>query len=452
MKKKLAVLLLLFSFLSFSLFAEELPPMPDGPLILTSVTPDQLSADYWINRLPNPDLVLKTPQEIHQLNQEIRAMLSSQIDIFELEPHRRGIDIRDQLEFEYQTVKGRVLFDVEGAAIPKTIFEEKIKPVMQWEKVPEKIKLKWGAATRATSVRALPTDVKMLEEIGDIEFDQLQYTLIKLWTPVAVYYTSQDGQWVYIQAPYVRGWVKASDIALFPDRDTLKKYFSADFLVVTGESILINVDASLERALQKPSMGTLLPLAGRTEGVYQVWMPYRKSNGSVTFRRGFVAKEADVSAGFLSYTHRPVRRQASPLRGARHGWGGMYDGRDCSGFTQDAFLPFGIAMPRNSKDQAFVGTQINHFEPMKDPEGKTNAIRAGTPGLTLLRMPLHQMIYLGEIDGKFYAIHSTWAERISMTSDEKVRINQVVLSDLSLNGKSYLGSLFDRIISVSEIL
>ena len=88
MKKKLAVLLLLFSFLSFSLFAEELPPMPDGPLILTSVTPDQLSADYWINRLPNPDLVLKTPQEIHQLNQEIRAMLSSQIDIFELESVR----------------------------------------------------------------------------------------------------------------------------------------------------------------------------------------------------------------------------------------------------------------------------------------------------------------------------------------------------------------------------
>jgi hypothetical protein len=88
---------------------------------------------------------------------------------------------------------------------------------------------------------------------------------------------------------------------------------------------------------------------------------------------------------------------------------------------------------------------------MRDPEGKMAAIRAGTPGVTLMRMPLHQMIYLGEVNGRFYAIHSTWAERISMTSDEKKRINQVVVSDLTLNGGSYLGSLFDRIISVSEV-
>ena len=80
-----------------------------------------------------------------------------------------------------------------------------------------------------------------------------------------------------------------------------------------------------------------------------------------------------------------------------------------------------------------------------------HVFQGATPEVTLLRMPMHQMIYLGQIDGRFYVIHSTWAERVSMTSDEKNRINQVVLSDLSLNGKSYLGSLFDRIIMISEI-
>ena len=38
-----------------------------------------------------------------------------------------------------------------------------------------------------------------------------------------------------------------------------------------------------------------------------------------------------------------------------------------------------------------------------------------------------------------------------MTSDEKKRINQVVVSDTSLNGNSYLGSLFDRTISINEL-
>ena len=78
-------------------------------------------------------------------------------------------------------------------------------------------------------------------------------------------------------------------------------------------------------------------------------------------------------------------------------------------------------------------------------------LRSAVPGITILRMPKHLMLYLGQINSQHYVIHSTWAERYSMTSDAKNRINQVVVSDLTLNGKSYLGSLFDRIISMNEI-
>ena len=69
-------------------------------------------------------------------------------------------------------------------------------------------------------------------------------------------------------------------------------------------------------------------------------------------------------------------------------------------------------------------------------------------------MPKLIMLYLGYIDDKFYVIHSTWAERIGQDpiKDEKRRINQVVLSDLALNGNSYLGGLFERIIAITEVL
>lgn len=446
-------LLLLGLLLTPSLQAEELPPMPEGPLLLTSITPEQLDPDYWVNRLPNPDAPLKTPQELERFNEDIRLTLPSQVDIFQMEGRRRGKDIEEQLELEYETVKGRILYGIDDQRIPETLFENEIKPLMQWKKVPPRIRMRWGVATRPASLRALPSEVKMLEEIGDIEFDQLQYTLIKLWAPVAIYHESSDGEWLYIQAPpYGRGWVKARDIAFFDRRERLKELVrSKSFLIVTEESIPIFVDPALQKKFQKPSMGTILPLAGESADAYEVWMPFRGEGGKAFLRKLFVDRKSDVSVGFLPYTQRNVIRQAFKLLGSRYGWGGTYHGRDCSGFTHDVFLPFGIDMPRNSKEQIFVGTQINHFRPMQDPEGKAAAIRAGTPGITLMTMPLHQMLYLGEVNGQFYAIHSTWAERISMTSDEKRRINQVVVSDLTLNGNSYLGSLFDRIVSVTEM-
>ena len=198
-------------------------------------------------------------------------------------------------------------------------------------------------------------------------------------------------------------------------------------------------------------MGTLLPLVQKTAAAYVVEMPIRASNGKAILKHYYIQRTSDVSEGFLPFTQRNIIRQAFKLLGARYGWGGMYYGRDCSGFVHDVFLSLGVDLPRDSDQQALVGTQLGHYNPHEDEEAKIAALRAATPGITFLKMAMHQMLYLGEIDGRFYIIHSTWAERVSMTSDEKNRINQVVVSDLSLNGRSYLGSLFDRIISINEL-
>ena len=65
MKSTSLVLVLAFILCpSPGLHAEELPPLPEGPLLLTSVTPEQLSPEYWADRLANPDTPLKTSEEI----------------------------------------------------------------------------------------------------------------------------------------------------------------------------------------------------------------------------------------------------------------------------------------------------------------------------------------------------------------------------------------------------
>lgn len=438
-------------------FAEEgegsLPPLPEGPLLLTSIKPDQLSADYWINRLDHPDQILKTPEELAFFNQEILSMAPDRVNIFKTENLPRASEIRSVIAQEYSTVSNRKFFDVGGAVVPKSFFETKIKPIVRSDEVPDRIKFRWGAAVRPTSVRALPTTVEMLEEIGDVEFDQLQYTLIKLMTPVVIYHTSADGKWYYVQAPYVRGWVASKDIALFETQSALKNAVRSDsFLAVTGESISVFSDPERGALWLKPTMGTVLPLIRKDEANFVVSRPIRAETGAVILKEGFVSRSSDVSVGFLPYTQRNVIRQAFKLLGARYGWGGMYNGRDCSGFTHDVFLSLGLDLPRDSKNQAQIGTQLGHFEAFQSTEDKINALRNATPGITLIRKPLHMMLYLGEVDGQFYIIHSTWAERISKTSDEKNRINQVVVSDMTLNGKSYLGSLFDRAESMNELL
>ncbi|MBI4358004.1 MAG: SH3 domain-containing protein [Candidatus Omnitrophica bacterium] len=448
---------LIFTISSFRVLgaSDDLPLLPKGPLILTSITEEQLSPEYWIAHLPHADQVLKTRQEIEKFNQEIRQMVPEQKDVFKIGEIMRGVDIQAAVQHAYETIENRKLFDEYGKVIPKDFFGREIKPLLGLESSPVRVKVKWGAAVRETSVRALPTTVKMIEGADDVEFDQLQFTLIKLWTPVAVYHTSSDGNWYYIQAPYVRGWVMSKNIALFPNQRALQERAeSKSFLVATGESALICSDSGCSAELQRASMGTVVPLLGDASDAYVVSMPFRGVDGNVNLGKGYVTKTSDVENQFPSFTQANVIRQAFKLLGARYGWGGMYKGRDCSGFTQDVFLSLGVDMPRDSKQQAMVGTPLGSFEPFEGAAQKVGILEnMATPAITLLRMPLHLMLYLGEVDGKHYVIHSTWAERIGQdpVKDEKRRINQVVVSDLSLNGNSYLGDLFDRTVQINEV-
>lgn len=470
MKKVFSVFLAFFFIFSTARAAEDLPPLPKGPLILTTATPAMQSPEYWIKRLPDAEKPIKTIDQMKHFNEEIRSTIPECVDVFRLDASRQGKQISDQLRLEYDTLKNRKLFDQNGKTVPKSVFEETIKPVMQIDKVPSKIKMRWGAAVRSTSVRALPTPIKMIEGADDVEFDQLQFTLIKLWTPVGIFHESGDGKWLYVQAPYVRGWVRSRDIAFFPDRDRLKLFTrSGKFLVVTGESVRVFGDEGLQKMVQRPTMGTVIPRApakkttgdGKTAEkketgsaeTFTVWMPYRKDDGSVVVSRGYIRKKSDVTQGFPVYSRANVIRQAFKLLGARYGWGGMYNGRDCSGFVHDVFLSLGVDLPRDSKQQALIGTQLGYFKPFQDDSEKAAVLRSARGGLTLIKMPHHQMLYLGTVNDQFYVIHSTWAERTGQDQqrDEKRRINQVVVSDLSLNGKSYVGSLFDRIVSINEV-
>ncbi len=456
MKPHSAFLLFLFGVSYFGISGvraeESLPPLPKGPLILTSAKSSMMNPDYWIQQIPDAEKMIKTPAQLKEFNHYIAELIAERIDIFKLSKTRNQAEIQDNVLKIFKALRARKLYDVKNQTIARSFFNDEILPKLNTTDKPQQIKVRWGACIRSTLVRALPSDTVLLEKPNDVEFDQLQFARIKLWTPVAILHESKEGDWYFIQAPYARGWVKSRDIALFAARDDLKKWIATkSFITVTGDYVKLWKDPKFKTAHVNASMGTVIPLRKQTDEGFFVWVPMRKKDGTVSLHQAYLKKNSDVSVGFLPYTQANIIRQAFKLLAKRYGWGGTYEGRDCSGFIHDVFLSLGVDMPRNSQDQAFVGTKLGFFHPFSDEALKKQTLDEARPGLTLLAMHMHMMIYLGKENDNYYVIHSTWAERISKTSDQKNRINQVVVTDLNLNGKSYLGSLFDRIISMNEV-
>lgn len=427
-----------------------LPPLPQGPLLLTSVRPDQLNADYWIQRTPGSERILKTPEEISVFNQDVHAMIKDCVEVLKIGSTKSGATIKEFVLQQYNAVRGRGLYNMKNQPTSKAYFDTNAKPNLNLEKIPATIKIRYGVASYPVRVRSIPFDEKFMEKPDDPEFDMLQFTRLKVWDPVAIYHTSKDGKWVLIQSPYIRGWAEASGIVALSGPQEIKTKLS-NFLVVLGESVNIFKDPALSQRWLRVSMGTKLAYFGKENGLHVVAMPVRGKNGKAVFQKGYISGKADASSRFLPFSQANIIRQAFKLQGARYGWAGQYYGRDCSGFIQDVYLGFGIHMPRGSKGQTFVGTQLGHFEYKTDGQAKVEILQRAAPAITLLRMPSHQMIYLGQENGQYYVIHCTWAERYSMTDDSKNRINQVVVSDLELNGRSHLGSLFDRVITITEL-
>lgn len=455
--RKISASFLVYVLMVMPLQAQELekvlPPLPKGPLLLTSATPEMQKADFWISRLPEPDKLLKTDAQVEAFNKEIETFSNDRKDVFKIKSTASGKEIKSLIKNEYEAIAGRKLFDKNDKYIPKTFFTETVKPNIRMEDIPTKIKVRWGAAVKHASVRVIPTDKGMLEEKGDVEFDMVQNTKFKIWTPLAVYHTTKDGAWSYVQGTYARGWVKSRDIAIFETQDRLKSFVARkrDFLIVTGLDIPVFSNPGLTDVRAVVQMGSKLPLQGETGNYFESVIPVRGQGGSAVLEKIYVSKASDISKGRLPYTQRNMIRQAFKLLASRYGWGSFYDGRDCSGFTFDAFMSMGIEIPRNSKEQGVIGTFLNGFEPFTSEQQKIATLAVAKEGITLIRMPSHIMLYLGQINGMHYVIHSTWAERYSMTDDSKNRINQTVVSDLTLNGKSRVGSLFHRIVSINEV-
>ncbi|MFX4262792.1 stalk domain-containing protein [Pelotomaculum propionicicum] len=412
-----------------------------------NVTPEMETADFWIGKLSDPDSVIMSQGEISAFNR----------DIIQAQP---GL-VFDLTDYP-SSISGSVLsnlvtnrpFPVDeerycnGWLVERAYYDNLLRQ-MNLPGIGESNKVAWAVTVRRSNIRTFPTYDESLEAPDDIEFDLFQETAVSPAEPVLVLHRSLDGSWCFVQIYNYNGWMPAADLAVAEDKDIWLEYVRPEnYLVVTGNKVGIYFrQDNFAAELVELTMGARVPLAGEgkeSSGAYSVKLPVRGDNGELLVEAASIPAGSDVSVGYMRYTRANIIRQAFKILGERYGWGGMFNGRDCSAFVMDVYKSFGLMLPRNGDEQERSAGRTASFESL-GTEQRYGLVASLLPGASL-HTPTHEMLYLGEHNGLHYVIHdiTSYGEINSDGSIGKAVLNRVAVTDLSLtrrNGMTFIDSL-----------
>ncbi len=421
-----------------------------APSPLPHVKPVYEGASFWIGRLSQPEKILLEPEKIEAINQSALRENPDRLNIGNVPETVDTSKVIQAILRLRKYAEGKGWFDHTNHIIPLDYYERLFSAV-DTQGLPPLTIPRYGLTTRETDLRLLPTRQIAMEKPLDYEFDQFQNDRLECALPVVILHQTRDRSWYFVGTRYTEGWVRASDVAE-GGKEMVMHFALAKPLVVTGRSVSIYADGGFRSYAFDLPMGARLPFVERTDERIEVLLPSRDFQGGLKILKGYVRSEADVHIGYLPYAAGHVFRQAFKLLHDRYSWGGAVDGRDCSRLIMEVFRCFGFDMPRNSFQQAAFH-QVHKVDVTQLSEKeKVNLLERFQGVPTLLYMPGHIMLFLGVVDSYVYAIHSAWEyKEQSWFAEKRYHIGRVVVSDLSLGGDHYRGSLLRKISRIAPM-
>ena len=269
--------------------------------------------------------------------------------------------------------------------------------------------------------RVLPTRERHLSSPKyygkDYPFDNLQESSAPPGTPVLVTHCSRDGKWLLTETSYALGWVPAADVAAV-DTEFTRSWESGRYAVITRDKVPVRDEKGILRF--RAPLGAVYPKVD--EDAHDTWIltASRDDRGKARLKRARVPKGAAADKP-LSLTPRHAAKLAAELIGEPYGWGGLDGKRDCSALVRDLFTPFGLWLPRNSREQAEAGRFIS-LRGLPPAEKEALIASRGVPWRTLLWMPGHIMLYIGVHRGQPLVFHSFWSVKARDDAGNKARI------------------------------
>ncbi len=313
-----------------------------------------------------------------------------------------------------------------------------------------------GIVTRNSALRLLPTHKPVYRDFAQAgqgyPFDRLQISAVWAGTPLRILHKSADQAWYLVQTGFALGWIPALDVGRM-DKLALEQCREQEgFVAVVQDKV--PVEDKQGQYLFTAHMGSLLPLVKAEERGWIVLAPARDAQGRVQIKQVRLTKEQarefPVQAGAVQ-----IASLASGLLGQNYGWGGLYENRDCSAMLRDLFTPFGIWLPRHSGDQAEVG-QVVQLSDLDAEEKQRKIMNEAKPWATLIYLPGHIMLYLGDYEGRPVVMHNMWGLRTRDFWGREGRhlVGQAVITSLQPGRELYWldrtrGDLLERVKSMN---
>lgn len=428
---------------------------------------------WWIENYAD-DSVILTDEEIASFNKANFNNGCGLVDLTAFENDlttEKIIDMINDYSFpSKEYVNGRKITEEEKAEI---LLNRNLPEVRDDSASADNIKddldlnIRYAITTQNASIRAFPTDIFLTNTVG--KYDYMQETGVNYYEPLIVLWDSKDGEWSFVQTYDYNGWMRKDSFGLcskeifdslvndikygdyqvfnktgkfFLDINTTGTMFALEEYVEPEDANADNI-ADIENLLVTFRMGTQIPYK---DGKF-TWV-FRNEKGEAEFMSLERIYSGMVNDSFIADYILPVQKfttnnllyRANEALGTPYSWGDSDEnGMDCSSTLQGLFKCFGIIIPRNSSQQIKLSANIVNLSEMS-LTGKLDTI-TDLPMGSILYMPGHVMMYLGEYNGIPYIIHNTTD---SARDDNGVTyFNSCVLTSIGI-GKSGL-TLFDKI-------
>ena len=311
-------------------------------------------------------------------------------------------------DFGWETrfiTKGKI-YKANRKVIPSYVYKKWISNAQMHKKDSRRYK---AITIRRTNVKALPTSTAFYRDpkkVGEgFPFDYNQNSALHINVPLFISHYSKDKRWAYVRASYAFGWVKISDLALV-DKSYRKQFMTGSYAMTIKDNLRLYNDKNRATSLVK--LGALFPIAKDGKSYLTT---KKDSLGRAKIHKVQVEKSSIIAKKPLPFTPKNVALLAKEFYGEPYGWGGSYECRDCSATTRDFLGPFGIFLRRNSGKQAQDGTSTTRIKGIPKRAKKKKIIQKAEPFRSLLHVPGHIVLYLGQYKGEPVIMHTYWGIR-----------------------------------------
>ena len=385
---------------SSALYADKNSKMPQ--VDYTREYRDLQLPEFWIDKLDDPDRLILNGKQIERFNVQIARIKKLTYPSGDFNTSYSGNWVGDKLAREFAFLAARSFYRENGDPIDENLMTRLWKNC-DFDTIPEHITARYAIVVHYANHRLSPSNLTLLKKPQQKYFDRNQNAALDIGTPLAILHPSADKKWYFSLSPGSYGWIAAEDIAFTTKKGLLAFSRSRNFIVTTQPKNALFTKGHYRDFVR---MGVRLPFLGKLGKMMRIEIPERRKNGELKLTAATI-KASDAHLGYLPYTPRTIISQAFKFLNAPYGWGGMFGEQDCSKFIQQLYAVTGILLPRNSGDQTKACRTLLSFDGGTKERAKA-LLGRGEPGSTLLHLPGHIMLYLGEERGTPYIIHTVW--------------------------------------------